>query len=253
MSLLCIEVPLTALAAAPALPNLGRFAYGLLLRLVAVADAATAAHWHGDAEVKPFTVALLPDGTGALLRVTTLTSAAGHLVAERVLPALPSTLELGGSGWAVAGAPRQHAVRYEDLVQRFLFAPQAPRRIRLRFLTPTTFRSQGRAVPLPLPGLVFGSLVDRWNALAPTQLPPDARQVIDERVVVCGYRLATHVVELAGGKHVAFAGECAYQVVPPDPYWARVLLLLAEFAGFAGVGAKTTMGLGQARRLGKLG
>ena len=58
---------------------------------------------------------------------------------------------------------------------------------------------------------------------------------------------------LAGGMQIGFTGRCGYTLpagagLPPrDEYLWRALHLLAAFAFYAGVGAKTTMGMGTAR------
>jgi CRISPR/Cas system endoribonuclease Cas6 (RAMP superfamily) len=51
-----------------------------------------------------------------------------------------------------------------------------------------------------------------------------------------------------GGLKVGFTGDCHFIALRRDHrQWLRVLHLLAAFALYAGVGAHTAMGLGQAR------
>jgi CRISPR-associated endoribonuclease Cas6 len=42
-------------------------------------------------------------------------------------------------------------------------------------------------------------------------------------------------------------GDVTYTSINYDRYWMSVMAVLARFALFSGVGASTTMGLGQAR------
>jgi CRISPR-associated endoribonuclease Cas6 len=105
-------------------------------------------------------------------------------------------------------------------------------------------------VPLPLLDLVFGSLLDRWQAFAPLALNPDLRRFAAEQVAVARYRLRTRALPFKpGAMQVGFSGECLFVALRRDRYWLSVLHLLADFAFYAGVGYQTSMGMGQARGL----
>jgi CRISPR-associated endoribonuclease Cas6 len=120
----------------------------------------------------------------------------------------------------------------------------------LSFATPTTFRSGGKNVPLPLPELVFGSLLDRWQAFAPLAVNPELRRFAAEQVAVARYRLRSRVLPFKpGAMQVGFTGECHYVALRRDRYWLSVLHLLAGFAFYAGVGYQTSVDMGQARAL----
>ena len=144
----------------------------------------------------------------------------------------------------------------EALARLHLIGGRRPApRVELQFTTPTTFHSQGRSMPLPLPRLVFGSLLDRWNAFAPLRIDPEILVVVEQACTIARYDLRTEAVPLGGGLQIGFVGRCTYGlppgrgIRPADEYAWRVLHLLANFAFFAGVGAKTTMGMGTVRML----
>ena len=92
-----------------------------------------------------------------------------------------------------------------------------PRRVGLRFASPTLFRSADKNVPLPLPGLVFGGLLDRWNAFAPIQVHPEVRRFAEECLAIGRYRLETVAVRFGEeGQHGAVAGcvgRCSYAIL----------------------------------------
>jgi len=137
-------------------------------------------------------------------------------------------------------------------VQQHTLSPaQPPRQVNLHFASPTVFRSGGANVPLPLPGMVFESLVRRWNAFAPLQIPLEIRRFADEAMVIARYHLHTERVafgeEGERGAYPGFVGTCGYSFLVHDRYWLGLIHLLAAFAFYAGVGARTTMGLGQVR------
>src|SRR5690606_29735915 len=68
-----------------------------------------------------------------------------------------------------------------DLVQAWMLRlERLPKHLEMLFDSPTAFRSQDATVPFPLPSLVFGNLIDRWNAFNEVQLHPDTRQYAQE-------------------------------------------------------------------------
>lgn len=244
---------------------LGKAVHALLLRLVSDADTELAAALHDQSETKPFTVsepmALRTRGAAGgsppayecFLRVTSYDRALSHLLAEKVLPAVPRIIALDDRAFSVQGVflnngdhPLSSQTSFEELAERHLLAPPGPpRRVTLHFASPTTFRSADKNVPLPLPGLVFGGLADRWNAYSPVTVPPDVRRYAEEHVAIPQCNVRTRTVQIAGGKQVGFVGSCSYVALTDDGYWPRIISLLAAFALYSGVGYKTTMGFGQ--------
>jgi CRISPR-associated endoribonuclease Cas6 len=130
---------------------------------------------------------------------------------------------------------------------------QPPDRFTLHFVTPTTFRSNKhntkRNIPLPLPELIFGSLVDRWNSVAPTTrtLPPDVRQFAADHLVIGRYSLQSTRVTNFGEGETAFTGRCTFIAKNRDRNYLHYCAALLRFARFCGIGAKASMGLGMVR------
>jgi CRISPR-associated endoribonuclease Cas6 len=270
--------------------NLGRAAHAWFLDQVRAADPALAEALHGGQEPalssakgqRPFTVSNLwelareprPEATLSplrryTLRVTSFSPELSALVRERVIPAVLEAPEgertraiLAGAAFRIVSGtldPAEHpwaaTDTFEGLVQRHTLAPQVARTVGLRFASPTAFRVTGKkwAVPLPLPGLVFGGLLDKWNAFSPVQVHPDVRSFADECLAVSSYRLETRRASFGEegerGSYSGFVGQCRYYIEVADRYWVGLIQLLAGFSLYAGVGLRTTMGLGQARGL----
>jgi CRISPR-associated endoribonuclease Cas6 len=252
----------------PAAPPgyLGRAAHACFFDLLSGVDAGMASALHDANGPKGFTVSDLigltgqsqiPAGQTCAVRITRIDPMLTTVLQERVLPALPPKLYIGGQPFAVDGVATQateHTMAGTadptDLGARYLFAgPTPPNRISLNFASPTTFRSGGHNVPLPLPALVFPSYLDRWNAFNTSQFSgPDLRRFAEECVVISRYRLETVMVpvEPSAGQ-VGFIGTCQFTALNRDNYWLRLLHLLAAFSFWAGPGYKTPMGLGQTR------
>ncbi|MDW8318518.1 MAG: CRISPR-associated endoribonuclease Cas6 [Anaerolineae bacterium] len=248
--------------------TLGRSLHGLLLRLVSHVDPALANALHSDISPKPFTVSplrgrLTPvDGRPCALpterysvRYTVLTdetfNALGHVLLARLgsedavtLDGQPFALE------AISLDPRQSGGWAGITTEQALWAEARPAdRVTLRFASPTTFRTGDMNLLFPLPVSVFGSLARKWQAFCATPLPPHLEEFLAGQVAAERYRLETQVVSYGGHQFNGFVGDCQFRVLHSDPAYRKAVNVLAAFALFAGVGQKTTQGLGQARRL----
>lgn len=124
-------------------------------------------------------------------------------------------------------------------------------RISFTFASPTAFKATaGHFVPLPQPELVFSSLIDRWNAFAPTRLPQTLYDVIRGGVAIESLDIQTAEISLSRGLRgtiIGFTGNVTYYLIERDREARRLLHTLAAFAKYSGVGVKTTVGLGQVR------
>ncbi len=244
----------------------GYQAYAMTLNLLAGSSPALADALHGDASVKPITVSPLQggfprksgdihlqEGTPCWIRITCLDDATFCALADAVLRLLPEhTLDLAGCPVAVqsldtvpGGDPLVDCTTFEALLDDA--RPEAE--FVLAFLSPTVFRSKGRRnVLFPEPQLAFGSLLARWNALAAHKLSLTPEQ-LPSLLRMGAYRLSTRLLNFGGYQESGFTGRCAYRVTDGQGQEeARLLNALASFALFSGVGAKTTMGMGQCRR-----
>jgi CRISPR-associated endoribonuclease Cas6 len=267
ISLLLTLRPLDSDRPAASLPTWwGRASQALALQIFDQLDPTLAAALHDGSSLRPFTASTLmgrmnegrldPQGSYAL-RFTGLTQPVSQLLASAVQPGGPlapgaslqldyqsfqvEALQTGDHLWAGQAG-------YSELAAAAL-AGEAPRQIGFLLASPTSFRSAGKQVPLPLPELLFGSLVDRWNAFAPLAFPAEVRRYAQECLAVARYSLRTRPVGAKeGGARVGALGQISYVTLNYDRYWMGVLAVLADFARYGGIGGGTAMGLGQARR-----
>ncbi|MER2600178.1 MAG: CRISPR-associated endoribonuclease Cas6 [Caldilineales bacterium] len=253
---------------APAAPAVGRAAHAWFLSQIARHDPKLAATLHEPNHERPFTVSDLwrqrapaedaPAGHWYGLRLTTYEPQLSRLMSECLLPALPAGVTLGPLTLRlvdVARTAQQHPwagdASFAGLVQTHTLVERAARSITLRFNSPTVFHSQGLFVPLPLPRLVFEGLLRRWNATAPITLPDELLRFADECVAISRHQLHSERVSFGEqsehGAFPGFVGLTTYSFRVADRYWVGLICLLAAFALYAGIGQRTTMGLGQAR------
>jgi CRISPR-associated endoribonuclease Cas6 len=143
---------------------------------------------------------------------------------------------------------------FEELVRKA--KPQAS--YQFEFASPTAFslgqQSWGKKMALlPEPGLVFDSLAHQWDSFAPPPLRlgadlPELVEWCKANLVVSQLQLETRNLVFKQYPQVGFVGQVTYErkgpVVEPFASWVSCL---AAFALYAGVGYKTSMGMGQTR------
>lgn len=251
--------------------DLSRAAHAAVLRLIATSDQDLATQIHDSDRVKPLTVSNvlgLDTRTNSIsvspeqeyaLRVTSLSSQLDTL-SSGWNAATIEPLNLDGSRWQVEHIvcnPHDHVWTgcdtYEELA-RSVLTPDAdlPTRWTLEFASPVTFRQRGLNQPLPLPDLVFGSLLEKWNSFAPLPLPEELRDIVSDTMAVSRFDLhsiAAHTKNRA--LQIGSVGRCTYIATTHDPYWLACIGLLARFAFYSGVGAGTARGFGRVRLLEK--
>ncbi|MEA3309755.1 MAG: CRISPR system precrRNA processing endoribonuclease RAMP protein Cas6 [Chloroflexota bacterium] len=262
---------------------LGRAAHAWFLQEIADYDTERAQSLHAPQARKPFTLSplgtpglraregrvALPAGHACYLRLTSLEPELTQQLLATFVPRWEGdTLRLAGVAFRVAQVattptahPAAATCTYAELRDAAAAAPP-PQQLTLQFVTPTTFRQSpprtGRfdvapyALPLPEPTLVFGSLARAWQQFAPRALPAEWPDFVAACVVLSRYRLHTELVTFGHGRRGkvgGFKGQCRFALRCASPEWQRRLGLLAAWAPFAGLGWRTSMGLGQVRLL----
>lgn len=248
---------------------LGRAIYDFFLSYIRSYDAQLANSLHDKDALMPFTCSSLMGGTyiekdlrqyepdePVWFRITGLTQTISFYLGD-MANTPPDTITLGNASFKVLGATTNNhehewagKTTYEQLVANHLDPAQKPfYKVGLDFCSPTTFKSQGWAWPVPMPKWVFGSLANKWNLFSPYS-EPDLTVQIHQNVVLNRYDLRTKAVPLkAGHPHPGCIGKAYYSLMSTDKKQAKRLNLLTAFAFYAGIGYQTTVGLGQTRPL----
>ncbi|MGH2458612.1 MAG: CRISPR-associated endoribonuclease Cas6 [Chloroflexota bacterium] len=256
--------------AAELAPTTGHFAHALFLDLVRQVDPELAEALHAPSDRKPFTVSpvlhevedrpltgVVRPGQRGRLRFTILD--------DRVFAALiqkfrrePTTVVRAGSarltiadvstvpgGWSGA-----------TTLEEISAGARPSRSVTLEFVTPTSFSlgsgpSGARLSFFPTATLVFNALRRRWDKLAGPALDERLEPLLSQQLVETGYDLRTLALQMDHRPEIGFVGWCRYEAkgVGWDDDTLRQLNALADVAFYTGVGRKTTMGMGQTRRI----
>ncbi|MCY7334076.1 MAG: CRISPR-associated endoribonuclease Cas6 [Pseudanabaena sp. CAN_BIN31] len=147
-------------------------------------------------------------------------------------------------GTPQSSQPWTNFVTYQQIYDR---ASDCDRNITFHLATPTAFRQGKYDSPLPTRDNVFKSLCDRWNTYSEMQINHE----ILESIFPSRFDIRTEVVANYDKHHfIGCIGEVGYRILGDvAPEVVKQINALADFAMFAGIGRKTTMGMGMAKRL----
>ncbi len=241
-------------------------AYALFFNILSLSSADLAKELHSLDGPKPFTVSPLQgkfkrgrDGlyltteTTCYLRLTFLNSEVfSHFLdgamkwGNKVVEITPMAFQVEEISTMPGKVPLTKTQNYQNILQ----SAGSQRKFGLHFLSPTVFRSGGkRNMVFPEPVLVFASYLNRWQAFSTVKLNDSLSSWFD-RILVTRYKLETEIWDFNSYQEVGFTGKCWFEIDKdvPDEI-ASEINALADFAYFCGTGAKTTMSMGQTKRL----
>ncbi len=247
-------------------PTQGYHAYGLFLALIRQSSPKMADELHGSDSMKPFTISPLQgkfqrtgkslkvvDASEYSIRLTFLKEDVFAYFMDAVFKAASQPLRLESAIFHIdhvimqhEDSPFCHHQSYEELFTE----SASERKVRLQFLSPTVFRSGGkRNVLFPEASLAFGSYLSKWQHFSPVRVDEHAAEFL-EQIIVARYKLNTRILHFNSYQEIGFEGECTFELPADfDEDSLKTINALADFAFYCGTGAKTTMGMGQTRRI----
>jgi CRISPR-associated endoribonuclease Cas6 len=115
-----------------------------------------------------------------------------------------------------------------------------PQKIKFDFLTPCSFKQNGRYTVLPTLKLIFGSLLRQYSAFFGEELKITADEIAD-LCDISSYTLTSDTLSFKKQKFPGFRGNIT---IKPKPDIAKNVALLALFAEYCGIGIKRKDGMG---------
>ncbi|MEA5551091.1 CRISPR-associated endoribonuclease Cas6 [Anabaena cylindrica UHCC 0172] len=138
--------------------------------------------------------------------------------------------------------PWANACSYKQLYEQ---ASEQERTFNFIFSTPVAFRQGGFDNLLPTRESVFNSLLNRWNKYSGIEL----NNIPLEAIYPSVFNINTEVISNYENKFIGCLGEISYRILGNvEAIGIKQVNALANFALYAGIGRKTTMGMGMVRR-----
>lgn len=132
-----------------------------------------------------------------------------------------------------------------DFCRHYLVEQPVQRKLRLRLLTPTGFKSKGNYQIFPSEDLILKSLLRNWHTFAQEVMLDDdeVRTQLVQYTHISDYQLKSVRYPIKGNQIRAFQGYLNFYVDGPEPL-VRLVNLLMAFSTYSGVGIKTALGMG---------
>ncbi|MBW4688305.1 MAG: CRISPR-associated endoribonuclease Cas6 [Komarekiella atlantica HA4396-MV6] len=149
---------------------------------------------------------------------------------------------------SIQGTPQsiQPWANASSYAQLYEVASESDRTIHFNFCTPTAFRQGQYDTTLPTRESVFNSLLSRWNKYSGIEFS----HIAIESIFPSFINIHTEILADSRSKFIGIIGEVSYRVLGEiEPIQIKQINALADFALYAGIGRKTPMGMGMARRL----
>lgn len=164
------------------------------------------------------------------------------------------TLQLGTMDFSVTeilnspgSHPRAGFTTFEELQEQ----PELSDTINLRFLTPTAitkgkWRCSGkRFMLLPEPEMIWHSLRRQWGKRGGDEPGKVYSEWVADEVDVIEHDICTQLLQFDKYSQVGFTGYATFRCESTHTEYKRLWHALADFSFYAGIGYKTTMGMGQ--------
>ena len=251
----------------------GRHLHALFLTLVSFADKSLGDYLHSSNADKAFTLSplqiqrqhkqhhhsfqfshqkLIPADTPIWWRISLLDGTLFQKLAPLWLNLNPNhPWHLGSADLyitSIQGTPQStqpwaNACTYEQLYKQ---ASDSDRTLNFTFATPVSFRQGGYDTVLPIKECVFNSLLSRWKKYSGIEIS----SIPIESIYPSAFDINTEVMSNYESKFIGCVGEISYRILGEiESTSIKQINALADFALYAGLGRKTTMGMGIVRRV----
>lgn len=139
---------------------------------------------------------------------------------------------------------KEESISYKNLVKES-YLKDGGRRLKVSFLTPTSFKQDGRYVIFPTVRLIFQSLMMKFDKSSTDMevFGKDILETFEDYTEITKYKLRSTYFHLDGTKIPAFIGDITITVKGPMQL-VNLTNLLLKFGKYSGVGIKTGIGMG---------
>jgi len=257
-------------------PTMGHYAHAAFLAIIRESNPDIAETLHAQSTQKPFTVSPLiaeakkrnnllyiRAGTECKLRFTFLDDALFQHFGKAFLTLTMPPIRLGEAVFQVrqmvSRATEERSWGKSETYGELVQSAKTDTRMSFRFYSPTAFRKmtpRGQKTRNDTYiDLVrcYQSWVNKWNAFAPIKLDKtEILAFVTDHAQVTSVTTKSRALNFGRHTEVGWVGTCACVFYPEDSLdteLLRTVNCLAAFAFYCGTGYKTTMGMGQTRRI----
>lgn len=121
-------------------------------------------------------------------------------------------------------------------------------RVSMKFITPTTIKTEGRYLHYPREDLILFSLLKKWDSFADDikLFDKDLYETISSSLLVSSIiNLKSQFINVDKGKVSGFIGQVNFKIKAKTRQINQLINLLLEFSNYSGIGIKTAIGMGR--------
>lgn len=200
-------------------------------------------------ELKPYSQYLYQSKTrGSVWVLHTLTQAAAEEIWQVAKMRQLSSFQLSHNDCEIKVVERRFTQISEDELLSQTFFQACPKTVRIQFLTPTAFKTDGKYLNYPTVRHFFQSLLNKFNAVSSESMLESEHilEDLEQNISIIGYRLQSTQFSMEGVRIPSFLGTLTLRVGGPQQM-ANLVYMLLQFGTYSGVGIKTAMGMGGIR------
>lgn len=196
-------------------------------------------------QVHPYSQYVMIQGQKPVWRIATLTEEAFEHI---YLPlSTCEALDVYNVGCRI-GLKNAHILReetYESLEEKHWMQDKKVHHIDLRFITSTSFKTQGTYATYPMPHLIFKGLMKKWNHFSKGSELTESHLAdqLATQMEITNYHLHMHPYSVEGRRIKAFRGEWRIGYFK-NQIASQMAAMLLDYANFCGSGIKVAMGMG---------
>ena len=226
-------------------PHYGALLHGVLMQHISTEYAETL---HKN-QLKPFSqyVYFNRDKKQYVWKISALTEDAKTNILTPLMNNIGDKLHLENRGIYLEIESRNllASTSYKELADKHFIQQEYKKKNVITFLTPTSFKSGGNYIIFPEVHNIYTNLFNNWNAFA-TGVSLDDKDVLDHLInhtKLIGYDLRSTKFNMEKVRINSFQGEICLHIAGPETL-TRIANLLFAFGEYAGIGAKTALGMG---------
>jgi CRISPR-associated endoribonuclease Cas6 len=118
----------------------------------------------------------------------------------------------------------------------------------MKFITPTTIKTEGRYLHYPREDLILFSLLKKWDSFSDDikLFDKDLYETISSSLLVSSIiNLKSQFINVDKGKVSGFVGQVNFKIKAKTRQINQLINLLLEFSNYSGIGIKTAIGMGR--------
>lgn len=142
-----------------------------------------------------------------------------------------------------------YSTSHKDLFKKFYSREFKENNIvNLKFITPTSIKTEGRYLHYPREDLIIFSLLRKWDDYSSDikLFDQDLYETIINQFSISSIKnLKSQFVPIDKGKVSGFIGNVDFKIKPSTRQINQLINLLLEYSNFSGIGIKTAIGMGK--------